>query len=96
MITGWFLPSFIKWRFCYTCLMYRTGFNVQDGIQSWVSYTIPQNTFKTNLTQLIWRLDMRLRKGDLSICDRLNITNDSVLLAPLFFPSKKKLWFSVL
>lgn len=66
---------------------FKQGFNVREGIPIWVSYTITNDNMNSNLINLPWRLDPRLRVGDLSLCDRLKTSNSSsFVLAPLFFP----------
>ena len=60
-----------------------TGFDVDSGVPSWVTYTI-NSTRQTN-NSLSWRLDVRLSSNHQSICQRYdnNSFADSVLV-PLF------------
>ena len=62
------------------------GFNVQEGIPMWVSYSISNGTNFSDPSALSWRLDVRLRVRDISICDRLSSNKSKpLLLVPLFF-----------
>ena len=60
-----------------------TGFDVDSGVPSWVTYTI--NSTRQANNSLSWRLDVRLSSNHQSICQRYdnNSFADSVLV-PLF------------
>lgn len=69
---------------------YIVGFNVREGIPSWVSYTLSNTTELSNYSVVSsWGVDPRLRVQDVSICDRFQEHSQpsSLLLAPLFFPN---------